>query len=140
MNDELADPFRKLDEEKETPRLTEELTRGELPGALAAENKKLKEELQAAKDRYKKMWRMTCEQSREQEELLAAQKEEIDRLKLHARGSRIHSPTPAPSPEHSPSPSEFHSAERVPIAHLPRGKAPPIGPSTGEDPEIRLDD
>ena len=49
-------------------------------GTMEAENKKLKAELEAAKERYRKMWHLTCEQSCEQEELLVAQQEEIDRL------------------------------------------------------------
>ena len=58
---QLADTVQKL----ETVRLTEELARIN----LEAENRKLTEELWAAKER---MWQMTCEQGQEQEELLVA--------------------------------------------------------------------
>ena len=76
LSDQLANAVQKWEEEKaETARLSEELARvlAESSSATEGENKKLKEELRAAKERYKRMWRMTCEQGREQEELLAAQ-------------------------------------------------------------------
>ena len=87
------------------------------------------------------MWQMTCEQSREQEELLAVQQKEIDRLKSH---ERTRAPT-SPHSEHTP--SEHSSVEPSRSGHLldnplvkRRGKAPPIDPYTGEDPEVRVND
>ena len=162
LADKLADTAQALEEEKaEKARLAYELTRvpTETAITLERENEALKEELRVARERHKRMWQMTCEQSREQEELLAAQQKEIDRLKAREK-TRITTPaghvTPsvvapshseyAPS-EHpsSPSPSERlspspggHLSEKSSVKH--RGKAPPIDPYTGEDPEVRVDD
>ena len=154
LSDQLANAVQKWEEEKaETARLSEELARvlAESSSATEGENKKLKEELRAAKERYKRMWCMTCEQGREQEELLAAQQEEIDRLKRHASvPSRASSPIGSlslPPPSHSDHRSTMSTSphEKVsPTGHTPpmkrRGKAPPIDSFTGEDPEVRIDD
>ena len=142
MHEELAAAQQKLEDEKmESARLTDELARRETATeGSGGEVAKLKEDLKAEKEKYKAMWRMTCEQSREQEKLIAAQKEEIERLKLEGRLS--HSPTPSetslpavvnPLPEVS-----LPSRTRVPAPR--RGKAPPIDPYSGEDPEVRIDD
>ena len=154
LMEKLADTTQKLEEEKaETARLTDELSRvptghKETAAALEKENKTLKEELRVVKERHKKMWQMTCEQSREQEELLAAQQKEIDRLKARER-TRITTPPGPVAPSHSeyapsehlsrlsPSPSG-HLSEKLPVKR--RGKVPPIDPYTGEDPEVRMDD
>ena len=118
LSDQLADAVQKLDEEKaETARLTEELARVPTAstGGTAADVEKLKEELRAAKERYKRMWRMTCEQSREQEELLATQQEEINRLKSRDKVAppRIPSPTGSAVLSHGHAPSEYSRGEPV---------------------------
>ena len=74
------------------------------------------------------MWRMTCEQSREQETLIATQKE-IDRLKARARAS-VSSLSPTPS-EVLPELSEASPGLDDLRVHTPKprcGKAPPIDP------------
>lgn len=139
----MADTVQKLEKEKaETARLTEKLAQvpTESSSALEAENKKLKDELRAAKERYKKMWRLTCEQSREQEE--------IDRLKRH---SKVPTRTPTPTRslalshhEHEHTPSECSHDKLSLSGHTSpakrRGKALPIDSFTGENPEVRIDD
>ena len=144
LSDELAATKLSLeDERRESARLSDELARCEpTTGGPKEELVKSKEELKAQKEKYKVMWRMTCQQSREQETFIAAQKEEIERLK--AGGMRSLS-------SHSPAPSETSlldppSTNPVDDVSLPRrvcarrGKAPLIDPYSGEDPEVRLDD
>ena len=50
-------------------------------GDLAAEVKRLKLQLEKQKRKNKRMWRLQCAQSREQEDVFAQQQREIDRLK-----------------------------------------------------------
>ena len=99
LSDQLADTTKRLEEEKkETAWLAEELAHVsvESGSVVEAENRKSKDELQAAKERYRKMWRLTCKQSHEQEELFVVQQEEINRLKQHAT-ALIRAPTPTRS-------------------------------------------
>ena len=86
------------------------------------------------------MWQMTCEQSLEQEELLAAQQKEIDRLKACERTRITTPPGPVPASHGEYAPSEHSSRlpEKLPVKH--RGKAPPIDPYKGENSEVRMDD
>ena len=94
------------------------------------------------------MWHLTCEQSREQEELLAAQQEEIDRLKRSARvPTRTTTPASSitsPHSDHERSRSEHSPVKLSSSGHsLPakrRGKAPPIDSFNEEDPDVRIDD
>ena len=154
LNDQLADTVQKLEEERaETARLTEELASAPAKSSSAteSENQKLKEELEVAKERYKKMWRLTCEQSCEQEELLVAQQEEINRLKRHA-STRAPTPTSSPALSHSDRDSVTSKSTRDDPATSKsppddtilsktsnekvgptkrRGKAPPIDSFTG---------
>ena len=112
---------------------------------MEAENKRLKDVLRVAIERYKKMWQLTCEQSREQEELLAAQQEEIESLK---RRSAVLTRTPTPTGhqahsyrecERAPSDDKFSLSEHSSSVKR-RGKASPVDSFTGEDPEVRIDD
>ena len=50
-------------------------------GDLAAEVKRLKLQLEEQKRKNKRMWRLQCTQSQEQEDVIAQQQREIDRLK-----------------------------------------------------------
>ena len=50
-------------------------------GDLAAEVKRLKLQLEKQKRKNKRMWRLQCTQSQEQEDVFAQQQREIDRLK-----------------------------------------------------------
>ena len=139
LSEELAATKQSLEDEKrESARLTSELADREPD---TGELTRLKGELKAEKEKYRTMWRMTCEQGREQEALIASQKEEIDRLKA-GRGVSVSSLSPTPSevlPERSEaSPVPDDSRVRTPKPR--QGKAPPINPCTGEAPEVRLDD
>ena len=149
LMNKLADTIQKLEEEKaETARLANELARvptehKETAVTLGKENKALKGELRVAKERHKKMWQMTCEQSWEQE-LLAAQQKEIDHLKAREK-TRVTTPPGPVAPSHSEyAPSEHPSGglSRLPSERLEaqrKGKAPPIDLYTGENPEVRID-
>ena len=94
----LANTTQKLEKEKaETAWLTDELScapsgHKETAATVEKENKTLKEELRVTK--------MTCEQSREQEELLAAHQKENDRLKARKR-TQITTPPGPVAPSHS---------------------------------------
>ena len=102
--------------------------------ALRAEIAQLKVELEEQKTKTRDLWRLNCEQLAELDGSLAEKDEEITRLKDEVARLRRSSPSDA---------SEGTSVESgsVPApSRVRRGKAPPVDPFTGEDPECRLDD
>ena len=80
------------------------------------------------------LWRLNCEQLAEFDSSLAEKDEEIASLRDEV--SRLHRSSPSDS-------LEAASAEGGGVwssSRVRRGKAPPVDPFTGEDPECRLDD
>ena len=122
------------DEERDAEALRAEVE------TVRAENTELHEQVQREKTRFKELWRTNCECLSEFDEVVTQKDAEIRRLKqlLAEAGHRPQSPVS----EHDPHESMVVSSG--PIVGLPkksrRGKAPPVDPFTGEDPEIRLDD
>ena len=53
------------------------------------EVEKLKADLKAAKDKAKQMWKLSCSQSREQEEQIATLEAEVERLKVSKSGEAL---------------------------------------------------
>ena len=89
-------------------------------------------QLQAAKTRD--LWRLNCEQLAEMDGSLVEKDEEISRLKDEVARLRQSSPS-----DNSEGASVESGGAPVP-SRVRRGKAPPVDPFTGEDPECRLDD
>ena len=100
---------------------------------LKAELEKQKAELERQRTKTRDLWRLNCEQLADFDSSLAEKDEEIASLKDEV--SRLHRSSPSAS-------SEATSAESggVPVSsRVRRGKASPVDPFTGEDPECRLD-
>ena len=104
----------------------------------------LRRRLQQEKEKGKQLWKLTCRQVTDREELLAAKDQEIEELQRQVRqehsmvprtNSRSSSEEKVPDPvtQQPPTNRTLRSAPR-------RGRAPPIDNYTAEDPEIRFDD
>ena len=103
----------------------------------------LKVKVAEERDKYKSLWRESCEQLREHDELIAKKDAEIGALKsrlaeLETRRSTPDDPAPV-------SGGSLHRTIRVdspnpmpPTGH--RGKAPPIDAFDGESLEVKFDD
>ena len=97
------------------------------------EIKKLKSDLKAAKDKAKQMWTLSCSQSREQEEQIAALEAEVALLKVSKSRETSGAGSPSTSGRSSPI---IPAPETVHIRPTRRGKAPPVDAFTGEDPAV----
>ena len=94
----------------------------------------LQEELVKEKARVKEFWRMNCVQLAEFDATLEEKDEEIAQLRRQLDG------LPPPCVDHVPEDAEME-LERVAVVARPRrGRAPPVDPFTGENPEVRLED
>ena len=151
LQDESGEFLTIEEEAAEEPPDPEHQDGGEEEGTLQAEleaakveNTELRRQLDHEKTRLRELWRTNCQCLAEYDEILAQKDTEIERLKqlLEEAGHTAESPV-----------SESDSHERVSITashggglgrttgHRPRrGKAPPVDPFTGEEPETRLDD
>ena len=113
------------EEEQEVDTLRRELE------ALAEENQALKVEVSALehklhdeKARFRESWRTNCQCLAEYDEVIAARDAEIEELKRQLHSGLSHT----------------HHARGEPVLRARRGKAPPVDPFTGEDPEVRIDE
>ena len=112
----------------------EEELKPEVVASLRAEIVQLEAELEKQKAKTRDLWRLNCEQLAEMDGSLVEKDEEISRLKNEVARLRRSSPSDT---------SESASIESgcPPVSsRVRRGKAPPIDPFIGEDPECRLDD
>ena len=105
----------------------------------------LKSKLKAAEEKAKRVWRLNCTQSREQEELLASKDDRIATLEAEIRKLKtVCRERPSSSSEESSSESEESLPSLPKKGSAPklvrRGKAPPVEPFTGENPAVKLDD
>ena len=117
----------------------------------------LRASLATEKERVRQMWRLNYEYAAEQDALLATKDEEIAALKVQLVGLREDRTSPGEgSPPHALAVTRpLLHASRVPTnplltgtgatptpqrRDLRRGKAPPVDPFTGENPEVHLDD
>ena len=92
-------------------------------------------DLERAIERVKDFWKVNCSQLAEFDTTLSAKDEEIARLKQ--RLERPHSTSPILleySDDEVPPPRTETTVKQR------RGRAPPVDPFTGEDPEFRLED
>ena len=140
LSEELDDTVHLLDEErKRTAELTSKIAEYERAEGHGdpREIEKLKCDLKAAKDKAKQMWTLSCSQSREQEEQIAALEAEVALLK--ASKSRETSGAGSPSVSGRSSPVS-PTPEIVHVRPTRRGKAPPVDSFTGEDPAVKLED
>ena len=89
------------------------------------------------------MWKLSCSQSREQEEQIATLEAEVERLKASKSGEASSAGSPSLpgslSGQSSPIIPEPEMAH-VSVKPTRRGKAPPVDPFTGEDPAMKLED
>ena len=89
-------------------------------------------ELETQKAKTGDLWRLNCEQLAEMDGRLVEKDEEISRLKDEVARLRRSSPS-----DNSEGASVESGGAPVP-SRVRRGKAPPVDPFTGEDPECRL--
>ena len=99
-------------------------------------------ELESSKARVKEIWKISCEQVAEFEEVMAAKDTEISQLKLQLAARRD---TRATSPSDTSSTSAAAPTVTIPVTTATtreprRGRAPPINFFSGEDSEVCLDD
>ncbi len=100
--------------------------------------------------RVKELWRLNCEQLEEHDLIVSAKDKELESLKARLQGLEVSRRVPGRS---LPSTMELPRRDSPEVEHrstdsrlsgtVPprrRGKAPPIDPFTGENPEVRLDD
>ena len=107
-------------------------------------NLELRQQVERQKTRLKELWRTNCQCLAEYDEVLTQKDAEIERLKqlLSEAGHRPGSPVSDSDPHESvsvttrPGGGPAHTTGRRPR----RGKAPPVDPFTGEEPETHLDD
>ena len=93
--------------------------------------------MEQQKARVRELWKTNCLCLAEYDELITQQEAEIKRLKelLSTAGPRPDSPV---SDVHRH--NGDHELLHVGVRRSRRGKAPPVDPFTGENPEMRLDD
>ena len=105
--------------------------------AVKIENAELHQELEQKKTRLRELWRTNCQCLSEYDELMAQQEAEIRRLKglLATAGSRAESPVSEAGSQNGGDERPRAAAQRQ-----RRGKAPPVDPFTGENPEIWFED
>ena len=96
----------------------------------------LKRELEGMKVRVNELWWTSCEQLAEFDATVTSKDEEIATLKRQLRGGP---PRPIPDPHESDGEDDEHFVPSG-TSRQRRGKAPPIDPFTGENPELRLVD
>lgn len=114
-------------------------------GLLQDEVRELKHEIDRLKIRLRELWGASCEQVVEHDKEISSKDEEIASLKerlgrllpsiLEVSDTVVTRPVPP-----LPLPSVSTDHEVVCIASTRRGKALPVDPFTGENPEIRLDE
>ena len=112
----------------------EEEAEPEVVASLRAEIVQLEAELETQKSKTRDLWRLNYEQLADMDGSLVEKDEEISRLRDEVARLRRSSPSDT---------SESASVESggAPVSsRVRRGKAPPVDPFTGEDPEYRLDD
>ena len=137
---------------QEKARLQERIdTLTEENGTLHEEIRTLREALDSSKVRIKEIWKLSCGQVTEFDEVLAARDAEISQLKsqlIARRGTRATSSSGTSSiPDTVLVPTVIPDTVSVPTVtgstttrEARRGRAPPINLFSGEDPEIHLDD
>ena len=139
LSEELDNTAQLLEEErKRNAEFTKKLAEYEKSERHSDPGKveKLKTDLREAKDKAKQMWKLSCSQSREQEEQIPALEAELAILKA-SKSKETSSASSSLSGRSSPIIPE---PETVPVRPTRRGKAPPVDPFTGEDPTVKPED
>lgn len=113
-----------------------------------AEIERLQDALKLQTTKAKRFWSQKCEQllvhetaMEEKDESIATKDAEIARLQSELEGSRETRPqsTDVHSVQHDSRPGFISNTEPI-LTHACCGKAPPIDPFRGNDPEVQLDD
>ena len=138
---EVEDTADKQSSEKEdgdkVSMLAEMRTLREELESVKLQNAMLKDQLEVEKQKMRDLWRTNCQCLSEYDELMTRQETEIAGLKsklAKALSDRSLSPASSHGEE------EGRSGAPVVVRRSRRGKAHPVDPFTGENPEVRLDD
>ena len=105
--------------------------------SVKLQNTTLKDQLEVEKQKMRDLWCINCQCLSEYNELMTRQEIEIAGLKsklAKALSDRSLSPASSHGEE------EGRSGVPVVVCRSRRGKAPPVDPFTGENPEVCLDD
>ena len=137
LMEELEAATQRIEEEKERATDLEKKLEECEAGEGQEEVEQLKAELKSAKDKAKQLWKLTCSQSREQEERIADLEAEVARLRAD-RSREAESPSLPGSSSGRSSPDA--DCVQEPVRPTRRGKAPPVDSFTGEDPAVKLED
>ena len=139
-----------LRREEELERVAQELE------DTVIEVERLKGEVRQERERYKQLWRMNCADLAEHDALLPAKDEEIASLQQQLSETRSvafagdveedHTGALAPLTGRTVATATTHGdtgrerSGRAPSTARRQGKAPPVDPFTGENPEVHFDD
>ena len=132
--EEQVSPLREPEQENSEGEL--QSLRTELETAKT-ENLELRQQLDQERSRLRELWRTNCQCLAEYDELMAQQEAEIKRLK-----GLLSAPGPRPElPGSEVSSQSGNDEQPQAVMHRQRrGKAPPVDPFTGENPELRFED
>ena len=107
--------------------------------ALQEEVQTLRQELAASKARITELWKLSCSQVQEYDQIIAAKDDEIAELRALDTGAVRDPPTTDTLNISTTTEGTTHSVGQA-AKESRRGKAPPVDIFTGEDPDVRFDD
>ena len=107
--------------------------------ALQEEVQTLRQELAANKARITELWKLSCSQVQEYDQIIAAKDDEITELRALDTGAVRDPPTTDTLNISTTTEGTTRSVGQA-AKESRRGKAPPVDIFTGEDPDVRFDD
>ena len=132
-----------LEEELATATSRAEAAEARLPtdSSTPEEVERIRTALRREQAKTRELWQQNCQRLAEFDATLAAKDDEIQRLQAREREHRSGSRGGLEDARsHTGSPIPADATTRPDVGKRRRGRAPPVDPFTGEDPEVRLED